>query len=1313
MKTGFKRINDPGMGCYAIKILRILARWCRDLMLPGSAAGEGFPLILSKMADSRGTGYTKSTISNSFYILKIKCIFCFKVLYQPGNKSENTPMDVLMLQHSKWLRRLATALAALLLLWAVAWLALPPWLKTQLEARLGDQLGRQVSLGQIEFKPWSLELTLHDFKMAQAGEGAVAAMGEALPQLSVKRLYIDAELQSLLKWAPVVDAVTLEAPQLRLTHLGQGRYDVDDVLARLGAAPATPASAPLRFALYNLVLADGAIDFTDAPHQKTHQLSQLQIKLPFLSNLATQRDVVVAPHLAFALNGSRFDSAAQSTPFAQSHKTALELKVSGLDLAPYLVYQPASLPLRLRSAVLDADLNLLFEKTSEASVRLEGQVQASQVKLVSNMAVKASPTADLLEFSKLTVKLKDVQPLRQDVQLASLTLSEPRLSLTRDRTGQLNWLALLPPAQASPAGNDKAAKPWNVSLDQLTVQAGQVQWQDASIATPSRLQWTALDVSASAFKWPMTDAMPFEGLARLDGASLAFKGSASTQGAQLEAKLTDLPLAVASPYVAEVLRPRLDGVLTTELKLNWQASTQTGQASQLAVQLPQLTLDQFTLAPVQHCKAGKALLASIKQLQMSDVAVDLAGRSASLGQVSVKQPQTRVLRAANGRWMFEDWLKAQPPQARAAAVKASAGKPWSLAVQQLDVQNGQVGFVDASGAKPVNINGSAIALQLKNFSTVKGKRFGLSLAARVQHGRNEAGRLNWRGSGKLTPLQMQGQLTAQRLPLHALEPYLTDQLNVELLHADASFRGQVSFARQSGGVRLAVQGDTSFEDFRANTLAQAQPFVPGEDLLNWKALSLRGLSLELAPGVATRVDVKETVLSDFYARLILSPAGRFNLQDVLKPAATLAVAEAPASPASAPASAPLAAAAPDLPAVVSFGPVSLLGGRVDFSDRFIQPNYSADLTELTGKLSAFSSQAPNGAVQLADLELRGRAQGTASLEVLGKINPLAKPLALDIIGKVRDLELPPLSPYSARYAGYGIERGKLSVDINYQVQPDGQLTADHKIVLNQLKFGEAVPNAKDSLPVKLAVALLADRHGVIDINLPVSGSLSDPQFRIGPIVFKLIVNLIVKAVTAPFSLLASVLGGGGEELSMVNFAPGSASLSAEARAGLDKVAKALLERPALNMTVVGSASLVHEREAYKRAQLQALVLAEKRRGAVLDGVTAAEASALALSAQDYPMLLKAVYKRADFPKPRNLIGLAKDIPVPEMEALLLANLRVTEAAMRTLAEQRGVAVRDYLASLKLPMERLFLGAAKAVTDDAKWQPRAELNLATQ
>jgi hypothetical protein len=469
----------------------------------------------------------------------------------------------------------------------------------------------------------------------------------------------------------------------------------------------------------------------------------------------------------------------------------------------------------------------------------------------------------------------------------------------------------------------------------------------------------------------------------------------------------------------------------------------------------------------------------------------------------------------------------------------------------------------------------------------------------------------------------------------------------------------------------------------------------------------------MASGSATRLQLREATLSDFYARVIVNASGRVNLQDLVK--ATPAGAPA-LMPASAPASAPDVASAQTAPAaVVAMGPITLVNGKVLFSDRFIRPNYSADLSELNGKLSAFSSQATDGSVQLADLELRGRAEGTASLEITGKINPLAKPLALDIEGRVRDLDLPPLTAYSIKYAGYGIERGKLSMDVKYAVQPDGQLTASNKLVLNQLSFGDKVEGAPNSLPVKLAVALLADRNGVIDINLPVSGSLNDPQFSIGAVVWKVITNLVAKALTAPFSLLAHAFGGGdGEDLSAVNFAPGSSTLASDVAQSLDKIAQALADRPVLHVTVVGTASLALERDALKRERLKALLLAEKRRRAAVGGQDAAATAVL--TDAEYPVLLKDVYRRADIAKPRNLVGLAKDLPVAEMETLLLASIPVTEDAMRALAQQRGVAVKDYLASRKVGAERLFLGAPKTVVSDsadAPWKPHAELSVTSR
>ncbi|MBK1682808.1 DUF748 domain-containing protein [Rhodoferax fermentans] len=1237
-----------------------------------------------------------------------------------------------------WLRRGAWALVGLLLLWLLSWLSLPPLLKSQAQIRLTELLGRQVTVGQVDFRPWSLELSVSDLAVA----GVDAASG---PQLTVARLSIDMELQSLLRLAPVVDALVLDSPRLNLTHTGEGRYDVDDVLARLAGpedAPAPTPAEPLRFALYNLVLSDGVVRFTDGPRNQVHQLSRLQLSVPFLSNLDSKREVLVSPRLAFELNGSQFDSSALATPFAQTRKTDAHLVVKDLDLAPYLVYWPASLPVRLRSAVLDADLQLAFEQTDQTAVKLSGQLSARQLQLNS-----ARSGAELLAFERLGIQLKDVRPLARQVQLGRIELTQPHLTLRRNHAGVLELMTLVAEKSLGKVSKSEAASPssigaagqkdikaaaaapatpWQLKVDELLLQDGELTWLDAALPKPAQLSVKSLQLQARALAWPFSQALPFEGSAKLASASLQFKGSATDQVAEVAVQLSELPLALAAPYVGVYLQPKLDGRLSTDLTLNWRAARAT-QATSTRVQLAQLSLDKLALTGDQ-----KAALASIQQLQLADVLMDTQARSVHFGSVKLSQPSTRLVRDVAGRWMYEDWFKVQPsapqPVTAAASTKTaktskppSADKPWLLSVDRLQLEQGKLSLLDRAPAQPVRLELSDLSLQLKKLSTASRAPFDINLSTRLRHRHTEPGKLTWRGSGAVSPLALKGELVAERLPLHAVAPYFLDSLNVALLRADAGFKGRLNLAQQPSGLSLRVTGDARLDDLQARSLAQTEPFVAAEELLRWKSLSLSGVDLALAPGVATQVKVAGTVLSDFYARLILNKEGRLNLQDVMKKTDQAPVNTGQgASKNVALASAPAVSAATSSPAsvsqalapVIQFGPISLLQGRINFTDHFIQPNYTADLSELVGKLSAFSSQTAAGEPQLADLELRGRAEGSATLEVLGKINPLVQPMVLDIQGKVRDLELAPLSTYSARYAGYGIERGKLSVDVAYKVQPDGQLTASNQLVLNQLRFGDAVPGATRSLPVKLAVALLADRNGVIDLNVPISGSLNDPQFRLMPIVFKVIGNLILRAVTAPFSLIANLFGGsGGEELSTVSFDAGSALLNEAAKTSLDKVAKVLQERPALKMTVVGTASLEAEREAYKRQQLQALVLGEKRRALPATQVQAT-ATPITVSVEEYPQLLKRVYRRGDFPKPRNLIGLTKDIPVEEMEALLLTHLDASESAMQALALKRGVVVRDYLASQKLPPERLFLGAAKAVSPEAKWQPRAELNLAT-
>jgi len=1315
----------------------------------------------------------------------------------------------LRLWRRRWVRGLAWTLAALLVLSGAAWLGAPPLIKWQGQKIATEKLGRPVRIGTVRLNPWSLGLTLRDVSVG-------GAQPADPPQFAAKRLHARLELQSLLRLAPVVGAIQADDPALRLRHLGNGHYDVDDVLARLASGPTPPPDEkPTRYALHNIAVQGGRITFIDDPAGRTHEVRDLRLALPFISNLPSQHKIHVTPHLSFTVDGSRFDSSAQVLPFDASRRTQARLRLERFDLAPYLAYQPANLPVRLAAGTLDADLRLTFEETPRPSLKVTGTLNLSGAKL------NDAAGAPALTFERLAVEANDVRPLEHAVHLSSVELSAPRVQASRDAQGRINWV---PAAKATPKPAATAAKSaggddWQFTVDRLAITQGDLQWRDAAPApgaagktAPATLHVTPFTLQAQQLAWPARQPATFSArLALADvtanapagqapatpaapaaGAPfIALQGQAQMSAAKVSVQARGLPLQLAQPYLAAVLAPKLAGAVDADADLAWNApgkadkTAGTGMPG-LSADISKLSLSRLTLLgqagstddasraasrrPADDLPPGT--LASIDALTLEGAKLDLPGRSVAVNALTVQAPRLRVARGRDGRWMFEDWL-----------IKSGAGQPsdapspsWAVRLGHLAVADGGIGWRDRQPASgTVDVALSQLKLDVRNFDLDGHKPMPLELSALLTPRRGEPGKLDWRGTVGLAPVSAEGEIDAERLPLQAFEPYVADWLNINILRADTSFKGKVDYAQQSAGPYLRLTGDARIEELRTTShpgSAAANDAAPGntgtktapaarhpktaasggapqptssaalapaaetasgglgEELLSWKQLRVAGLRVRLDPDRAPRVTVKDSRLSDFYARIIVHPNGRINLQDLVKTAAPAQAASAPASaPASGASGAQDAADQASGAPVIRFGPTHLVNGRVAFSDHFIRPNYSADLSELSGTLGAFRSVTDPQAPQMANLQLAGKAEGTAQLTVNGQLNPLAQPLALDIKAQVTDLELPPLSPYAVKYSGHGIERGKLSMDVAYKIAPDGQLTAANKLILNQLQFGEQVPGAPASLPVSLATTLLADSNGVIHLDLPISGSLNDPQFSLGPVIFKAIMNLIGKAITAPFSLLANALGGsggGGGDLSQVPFAPGSAVLSDAAKAQLDKITQAMADRPSLKLTVIGAARLDAEREGFKRERLNTLVAAERRaRGtdasaatpdaaaqpapaaseAASDAAPAASAppsvASAASGAADYPQLLRRLYRRADIPgKPRNLIGLTKDMPVAQMEAHLLEHINVRQDDMRQLATQRAAAVKDYLLAQRLSADRVFIGAARIDSADS-------------
>ena len=283
--------------------------------------------------------------------------------------------------------------------------------------------------------------------------------------------------------------------------------------------------------------------------------------------------------------------------------------------------------------------------------------------------------------------------------------------------------------------------------------------------------------------------------------------------------------------------------------------------------------------------------------------------------------------------------------------------------------------------------------------------------------------------------------------------------------------------------------------------------------------------------------------------------------------------------------------------------------------------------------------------------------------------------------------------YSGKYAGYAIDKGKLSLFVNYKIEND-LLAAENRLFIDQLTFGDAVESPEATkLPVTLAVSLLKNRNGEIDLNLPISGSLNDPEFSVGGLIVKVVVNLFVKAVASPFSLLGSVFGGG-EELSHVGFAAGLARIDADAQKRLEAIAKAMQDRPAIKLEIEGFVDADQDREGLKQARMAQKVRAQKREDLTRKGVETGSIDSIEISDKEYPALLERVYRDEKFPKPRNMIGLVKSLPVEEMEKLILANSVIDDDDLRELGNQRAGAVRDWLAGREIAAERVFVLPAR-------------------
>lgn len=1192
----------------------------------------------------------------------------------------------------RWLLRAGWVVLGLGLAWALwcalAWWALPPLLKSEARTRLSAALGRTVTIGQVRIDPNALALEVDDLAVAAVESGRP-------PQLQLPRLFVDLGVASLWRRAVVIDRLELDGLRIAVLRRGRWQSDIDDLIERWSAPAPRPAgeSRP-RLVLRDARIRDAQLVLDDPAARTSHRIDALDFSLPLLSTLPDDADRPVAATLALQLDGAPVRISGEGTPWASPRRAGAKIAVDGLDLARLAADLDAALPLRLRSGKLSASLALQLTQTPGAEVALDLQGDAG----IADLALQYPSGAAALGWRALRVQAASVQPLAHRVHLTQVRVDGLTMPVVRDRAGALN-LATLARGGAGQAA--APGTPWQVDVDEVRFAGATVGWRDATTSPAAAFDLAVEQLRLQRLRWPMAAPATVQASAQLrqaggkEAGRLAIDGEAGLDRAALKFTLDALALPAFQPYAEAWLKPAIDaGSAAAHGRIDWSAS------GGLRLAVADARVDQVAIGG-----------AGWRQLSLQGLALDLGARQAKLASLRLVEPRFALARDRNGRLNLDRWIRPalapQPvPAARAAAGSPAARAtakpaPWQWQVDQVQVAGGHFAFDDAlagTGA-PLKVRADDLVLRaralrwpLPRGAPVAKLHAGSSLTvAAGPGGAKGTGRWTLDGSLRLAPLGFDGRLQADRLPLAALAGYAALPPDLRLVSADAGWRGTLALHESKRGWRVAAAGDAKVDGLRV--VEQGAAAATGDDdLLRWRTLAANGLKLQLAPGERPAVAIGELSLTGVDAHLVVSPQGQLNL-------ATIAATgkAPPAQPEPAAAAAP-GGAQPGWPVDLEIDLTRLVDGRIDFEDHFIRPNYRAELSALNGQLGKFDSRS----AAMAPIVLGGTVAGSGQLQISGELNPTAHPLALNLRARATDIDLSPLSPYAGKYAGYGISGGKLSVDLAYRIDPDGRLEATNRVVLNRLIFGEPVdsPDAI-KLPVRFIVSLLQDRNGVIDFDLPISGSIDAPDFSLGPVIFRLLLKKLGQAVTSPF---AAITGSDAGAPGTIEFIPGTTTFAPAATAALDQLAAALADRPALTLDIAGTAVAAVDRDAWRRAVLDARLAALAHPGTPAAGAPPPEGEARA-------QLLRRLYRQTPLPdKPRNLIGLASDIPPEKMQALLLAAIPAGDDQMRELALQRALAVRAGLIERGLAAERLFVTQPVIEPGSTGSAPQARLTL---
>ncbi|UVJ44743.1 DUF748 domain-containing protein [Pseudomonas sp. LS1212] len=873
------------------------------------------------------------------------------------------------------------------------------------------------------------------------------------------------------------------------------------------------------------------------------------------------------------------------------------------------------------------------------------------------------PGQEQVGFERLYTDLQIDSLWTGALHMAGLALDKPRTELLFSKDGSLNLAQLfkLPPSEPKP--DEPASDPFPLRIDSIKLTDGYLHFKDMRPSEPIEFLYDSMNLELNNLSTLPDDNAEMTLVAiGPAGGRIDWTGRVSLVPIVAEGtlKITDGKMKSFWPYVRDAVPLVLeDGVvsLSTDYKLNLAKETQ------LLLENTSVNVAPFAI----KTPDGRPLV-RMERLDISETSVDLAKQLVTVGKIRSQKLETWAAREADGQLDWQKLFASQPakkpepeektapatadPKAPEKPVPSAPNKPWQVLLRDVQLRNYQVHLADRVPKEPVALELGPLNVDLQNFDSLNQSPFTL----KVDTGLGKQGKLTANGELNLAPVSARLNVTTQDIDLRVAQAYISPFIRLELRSGMLGSELAVDL-KSTDPLAFSVAGKA-----RVNQLHTLDT-LKSRDFVKWEQLDLEGLEYRHGDALSiAKVNLKQP-----YARFMINEDRTTNIDDLLIPQPADTAAKGPAKPAS----------RNDKPLGIHIGGIVINDGSANFADFSLTPDFATAIQQLNGQIGTIDSRQQKP----ARIDIKGKVDRYAPVTIKGSLNPFDPLASLDIATSFKRVELTNLTPYSGKFAGFRIRKGRLNLDLHYVITK-GRLQAENKVVVEQLQLGEKVdsPDAVD-LPIRLAVALLKDTQGRISIELPVSGDLNDPQFSVMPIVWQTLRNLVLRAAQAPFKFIGGLVSGGGaEDLSTVSFAAGSSELSGDAQGALNKLAAALKERPALRLEIEGTSAqssdgpLIAEQRLEREYQSTYYKILQRRGEKV-----PAQATQLQVPEDEKNPMLEGIYRaRLKQQPPGEWEQLDRTERTAKLREGVLKSWAESALLLRQLGQARASSIKDYL-----------------------------------